>query len=49
MLKLFPSISGICIKQNDWVNDDGYAIFSDWVEEAAKNSGRPGAMASKGK
>ena len=26
-------------KTYDWVNDDGYTNFSDWVEEAAKNAG----------
>lgn len=24
----------------DWVNDDGYHNFSDWVELADKNAGR---------
>jgi len=24
----------------DWVNDNGYLNFSDWVEKAAKKAGR---------
>jgi MTH538 TIR-like domain (DUF1863) len=24
----------------DWVNDDGYSNFADWVKKAAKNAGR---------
>lgn len=24
----------------DWVNDDGYNNFGDWVEKAAKKAGR---------